>query len=103
MRDVKFIETKINEAKNAIMNTVSKSEPVPLRDFQVLYIQLVLAKCGGNKVHAAKSLGIDRRTIQRLIRSGRMRDCVHPASLPSTLPPAPPAGETKPYPLEEAG
>lgn len=42
-------------------------DDLPLREFGELYMEYVLATCNGNKVKAAKILGVDRRTIYRII------------------------------------
>ena len=38
---------------------------VPMHRFQRVYVDYALRRFGGNKVHTAAALGIDRRTIQR--------------------------------------
>jgi hypothetical protein len=38
---------------------------VPMHKFQRVYVDYALRRFGGNKVHTAAALGIDRRTIQR--------------------------------------
>lgn len=40
---------------------------VSLREMERRYARFVLAKCGGNKSRAAKVLGIDRRSVYRLL------------------------------------
>jgi DNA-binding NtrC family response regulator len=37
--------------------------------FQRAYVDYALRRFGGNKVHTAAALGIDRRTIQRWARA----------------------------------
>ena len=37
--------------------------------FQRVYVDYALRRFGGNKVHTAAALGIDRRTIQRWARA----------------------------------
>ena len=43
---------------------------VPLKDLAFQYVQAVLAEAGYNKTHAAKTLGIDRRTLYRILTRG---------------------------------
>lgn len=45
----------------------------PLRDLATAYIEAVLRHTGGNRVQAAKILGINRRTIYCYERTGRVR------------------------------
>lgn len=47
---------------------------LPLKAFCELYMEYVLTACGGNKVHAARILKIDRRTIQRKAKSRQPTD-----------------------------
>jgi len=42
---------------------------VPMHRFQRVYVDYTLRRFGGNKVHTAAVLGIDRRTIQRWARA----------------------------------
>lgn len=42
---------------------------MPMHKFQRVYVDYALRRFGGNKVHTAAALGIDRRTIQRWARS----------------------------------
>lgn len=42
---------------------------VPMDRFQRAYVDYALVRFGGNKVHTAAALGIDRRTIQRWARA----------------------------------
>lgn len=42
---------------------------VPLHVLQRMYVDYALRRFGGNKVHTATALGIDRRTIQRWARA----------------------------------
>jgi transcriptional regulator with PAS, ATPase and Fis domain len=51
------------ETQKQLMDAIARS--APLYEVQRLYTFHVLEKEGGNKVHAAERLGIDRRTIQR--------------------------------------
>ena len=41
----------------------------PMHRFQRVYVDYALRRFGGNKVHTAAALGIDRRTIQRWARA----------------------------------
>lgn len=43
---------------------------VPITRIVRSYLEFMLARCGGNKVHTARRVGIDRRTIQRWAKSG---------------------------------
>ena len=40
-----------------------------MHKFQRVYVDYALRRFGGNKVHTAAALGIDRRTIQRWARA----------------------------------
>ena len=43
----------------------------PLKQVSIAYVKYVLARFGGNKLHTARQIAIDRRTIQRwLPRNG---------------------------------
>jgi len=47
-------------------------------ELQRRYLQLVLTESGGNRRRAAKALGLDRRTIQRLIAKYRLAELTDP-------------------------
>jgi len=53
------METNLYKLQEAVVLVV------PVIKIQKLYVRYVLARCGGNVTHAAKYLGISRRTIQR--------------------------------------
>jgi hypothetical protein len=62
---------------------------VPMHKFQRAYVDYALRRFGGNKVHTAAALGIDRRTIQRWARARldqRVQGIAQPSSssTPST-------------------
>lgn len=48
--------------------TEAAEDLLPMAKFQRAYVDYVLRRFGGNKVHAAAAIGIDRRTIQRWAR-----------------------------------
>jgi DNA-binding NtrC family response regulator len=56
---------------------------VPMHRFQRVYVDYALRRFGGNKVHTAAALGIDRRTIQRWARA-RAESTTAPTSTQST-------------------
>ena len=56
---------------------------VPMHKFQRVYVDYALRRFGGNKVHTAAALGIDRRTIQRWARA---RADQRPAGVQPTTP-----------------
>jgi hypothetical protein len=56
-------------ASGALSALVEAAENlVPMQVFQRIYVDYALRRFGGNKVHTAAALGIDRRTIQRWAR-----------------------------------
>ena len=58
---------------------------VPMHKFQRVYVDYALRRFGGNKVHTAAALGIDRRTIQRWARArAEQRPAAAPAPQPAT-------------------
>lgn len=58
---------------------------VPMHKFQRVYVDYALRRFGGNKVHTAAALGIDRRTIQRWARA---RAEQRPVAVPTSAQPA---------------
>lgn len=55
------------EAFDALLE--SAEALLPMHKFQRVYVDYALRRFGGNKVHTAAALGIDRRTIQRWARA----------------------------------
>lgn len=43
---------------------------VPLKDLAFRYVKAVITESGHNKTRAAKTLGIDRRTLYRILARG---------------------------------
>jgi ActR/RegA family two-component response regulator len=59
---------------------------VPMHKFQRVYVDYALRRFGGNKVHTAAALGIDRRTIQRWARARVEQRPVAPQPTTTTTP-----------------
>jgi DNA-binding NtrC family response regulator len=57
---------------------------VPMHRFQRVYVDYALRRFGGNKVHTAAALGIDRRTIQRWARARAEQQRPEPQPTTST-------------------
>lgn len=57
---------------------------VPMHRFQRVYVDYALRRFGGNKVHTAAALGIDRRTIQRWARARAESTPVQTTAQPTT-------------------
>lgn len=57
---------------------------VPMHRFQRVYVDYALRRFGGNKVHTAAALGIDRRTIQRWARARGEQRPVAPVATTTT-------------------
>jgi DNA-binding NtrC family response regulator len=57
---------------------------VPMHKFQRVYVDYALRRFGGNKVHTAAALGIDRRTIQRWARARAEQRPATPATTTPT-------------------
>jgi len=57
---------------------------VPMHKFQRVYVDYALRRFGGNKVHTAAALGIDRRTIQRWARARAEQRPAAPAAVSSS-------------------
>lgn len=59
---------------------------VPMHRFQRVYVDYALRRFGGNKVHTAAALGIDRRTIQRWARARAESTTSSSIPVPTTQP-----------------
>lgn len=51
----------------ALESTIEPGAIVPLDKLERAYSRAVLAVCAGNKSRAAKALGIDRRSLYRML------------------------------------
>jgi DNA-binding protein Fis len=62
------MNARTNKFMKKIQKTPKKSTPFPtLNQVKENYISWVLDQCNGNKSKAAKVLGINRRTLHRII------------------------------------
>ena len=48
-----------------VIESQNPAELVTIEELERRYVRTVLAACSGNKTHAAKILGIDRRSLYR--------------------------------------
>ena len=51
------------------MSTRQIQLPLALREFEKMYLQAILRRCGGNRTRAARLLGIHRNTLAHKIES----------------------------------
>jgi two-component system response regulator HydG len=91
------LPSKIREHKSSriVIEGDDPNELITLAELEGRYVRRVLAACGGNKTHAAKVLGIDRRSLYRRLEEHQPGTVPPPAegTPPSTpVPPAPEAG-----------
>lgn len=56
-------------AREKLVEAIDARVPLTLQKFSYLYVSLLLERHHGKKLHAAKALGIDRRTIQRWVKA----------------------------------
>ena len=54
-----------HESSRIVINAGSPSELITMDEMQRRYVRQVLAAVGGNKTHAARVLGMDRRSLYR--------------------------------------
>ena len=75
-----------------VITTESPGELITLDEMERRYVRQVLNAVGGNKTHAARILGIDRRSLYRRLEEPRHEQKAesHPAPAPRA-PTAPPA------------
>ncbi len=52
----------------------SEADPLNLHEMERRGVRVALEKANGNKVHAAKALGISRRSLYRLIEKYHLED-----------------------------
>ena len=90
-----------HQSSKIVITTESPGELITLDEMERRYVRQVLNAVGGNKTHAARILGIDRRSLYRRLEEPRERrdeakpptDGHHNAPRTPTAPPhVPPAG-----------
>jgi two-component system response regulator HydG len=65
--DVESLPPKLrdDQAKRMVIDGIDPNELTTLAELEGRYVRRVLAACDGNKTHAARVLGIDRRSLYR--------------------------------------
>ena len=65
------LPTKVqqHESSKIVISTASPSELITMDEMERRYLRQVLAAVGGNKTHAARILGMDRRSLYRRIEA----------------------------------
>jgi two-component system, NtrC family, response regulator AtoC len=58
-----------HQSTRMVIDTSDPEELLTLEEVERRYVRKVLAACNGNKTHAAKILGLDRRTLYRRLES----------------------------------
>jgi two-component system response regulator HydG len=113
------LPAKIQEHQSSkiVITTESPGELITLDEMERRYVRQVLNAVGGNKTHAARILGIDRRSLYRRLeepRNDRKEDGTKPQaasdgrssdshnSMPRA-PTAPPTHATPPPPMSQPG
>jgi DNA-binding NtrC family response regulator len=76
-----------HEKQKVVISTASPSELITLDEMERRYVRQVLGAVGGNKTHAARILGIDRRSLYRRLEPGQQP----PDEGPPPIEPAPPS------------
>ncbi len=70
-QDVATEPPQLEPIATAMTLAITVSAIVPLAVFEARYALAVLAALHGNKSHAARALGIDRRSLYRLIERAK--------------------------------
>ena len=70
------LPTKVQKFESARLEipTDSPAEMIPLTEMERRYVRQVLSSVGGNKTHAARVLGIDRRSLYRRLEESSAND-----------------------------
>ncbi len=70
------LPTKVQKFESARLEipTDSPAEMIPLTEMERRYVRQVLSSVGGNKTHAARVLGIDRRSLYRRLEESNTND-----------------------------
>jgi two-component system response regulator HydG len=71
-----------HESSKIVISTVSPSELITIDEMDRRYVRKVLEAVGGNKTHAARILGMDRRSLYR--RLEEMQQPSHPSETPAS-------------------
>ena len=84
-----------HQSSKIVITTESPGELITLDEMERRYVRQVLSAVGGNKTHAARILGIDRRSLYRRLEEPKGEhhkngNGDHPR--PATTPPSHPAG-----------
>ncbi|HLL21755.1 MAG TPA: helix-turn-helix domain-containing protein, partial [Kofleriaceae bacterium] len=81
-----------HQSSKIVITTESPGELITLDEMERRYVRQVLNAVGGNKTHAARILGIDRRSLYRRLEEPRhdqtKTESAHPPTArPPTTPP----------------
>jgi two-component system response regulator HydG len=93
------LPAKIQEHQSSkiVITTESPGELITLDEMERRYVRQVLNAVGGNKTHAARILGIDRRSLYRRLeepRNDARKDDARPPT--AAAPPSPSDGHARP-------
>jgi DNA-binding NtrC family response regulator len=87
-----------HQSSKIVITTESPGELITLDEMERRYVRQVLNAVGGNKTHAARILGIDRRSLYRRLEEPRheqkpseppgANSANHPRTPPASVPPA---------------
>jgi len=74
--DISTLPVKVQKFESARLEiaTSSPAEMIPLTEMERRYVRQVLSSVNGNKTHAARVLGIDRRSLYRRLEDGSATD-----------------------------
>jgi DNA-binding NtrC family response regulator len=78
-----------HEKQKVVISTASPSELITLDEMERRYVRQVLGAVGGNKTHAARILGIDRRSLYRRLEPGQQPPDEGPPPIEPPPPPSP--------------
>lgn len=62
-----IVQEDVRRTRAALLGAIDRR--ASLREVEIAYVRYVLTCLGGNKVHAARAIEVDRRTIQRWERT----------------------------------
>src|SRR5690606_7227229 len=84
------LPAKIQEHQSSkiVITTESPGELITLDEMERRYVRQVLNAVGGNKTHAARILGIDRRSLYRRLEEPRHQERKDEPAKPATASPA---------------